>query len=458
MHSLMSLFTLWAIMGFYRIARLINPELALVATAFFGLSPGVVVGQNTMVDVPLLAVWIEFYRILLDPTITSRRRYIFSALLCSAALLIKYTSLVLVFALFFHFSLKRDWRYLPYVLLPLLTLAAWSIFNFHEYGGIHILDRPVSNFAPDKILNSALIWTITIGGISPFAIWAVSGFLASMHNRILSYLGYLIFALCIAFYGLIMISPVTTISGEHVNMLLKPYFLVCGLGLILATFAVLIVRIRENQFSTEDLLLTYWFLYSAFFIILFSPFMATRHTLLAIPPVLLILITRVNMSAPRAITGATIAISLFLSSTLASADAWYADIYRQAASRIMNTIKESNANNANNKIWFGGTWGWQWYATQAGMNQLSLRENPKIGDWIITPKNTFFAMEHIRGLKLSHVREIVVRRDEWLQHFAHISFYDSSHATLPWMVSKVPIEIFRVSRVIANGSGRGNLP
>jgi len=78
MHLLLALFSLWAIIGFFKLAGLFEPSHALHITSLFALSPALVVGQNSMVDVPLIAVWIQFYYCLLKHTQCQQHRYLFA--------------------------------------------------------------------------------------------------------------------------------------------------------------------------------------------------------------------------------------------------------------------------------------------------------------------------------------------------------------------------------------------
>lgn len=145
MHVLQSLASLCCILLFNRLARvLVGPE-ALWATAVLVLGPAFIVEQNLMVDVPLLATWLAFFNLLIcdiDSPFQSRR-YGFAALACAAALLIKYSSLVLLVILCLSLLLERRRAQAWTMLIPLTTLAAWSLFNVFDYGGVHIASRGI---------------------------------------------------------------------------------------------------------------------------------------------------------------------------------------------------------------------------------------------------------------------------------------------------------------------------
>ena len=139
---------------------------------------------------------------------------------------------------------------------------------------------------------------------------------------------------------------------------------------------------------------------------------------------------------------AVIIISIMITSLLAAADYWYADIYRRQAT----FIRESLPKQAN--VWFTGHWGWQWYAAQAGMQQLSAtNDRPKIGDFIVSPVNVVPSQIPER-LELESYQTVAVQREQWFQRFASIKFYISNQYALPISYSDKPIEKFVIWKVV----------
>jgi 4-amino-4-deoxy-L-arabinose transferase-like glycosyltransferase len=137
-HVFQSFFSFACIILFYRLAHFYVRGLALWLTAIMILGPAFLVGQNLMVDVPLLAIWLCFFNLLVCEVESEHQteRYLFAALACSAAILVKYSSLVLYVILCISLLFERRKRQFWTMLIPLVVLAAWSAFNYFDYGGI----------------------------------------------------------------------------------------------------------------------------------------------------------------------------------------------------------------------------------------------------------------------------------------------------------------------------------
>jgi len=444
MHLLMSFFTFWAVYAFYRIANFSSPDSAIIPTALFALSPAFVVGQNSMVDIPLIAVWIGFYWALLNPKMNERNRYLIAAVLCSAALLIKYTSLILLPALVFHMLFRKQYKQLVWGLLPIFVLAIWSAFNFYDYGGFHILERNIGN-RTSSYSELAVSWLGTLGAITPFAILAFiamtyrsASIIAKSAWILLSIFDFLVFALVIWCF---MALPQ---NDDAINILLKWFFLINGAALIYIIVEISLIRAVNKKLDIAQLTLLYWLGSSAIFIISFAPFIATRHVLVAVPPVVLLLYSwAIEGNKARKFVTATIVLSLMVTSLLAMADRWYADTYRRNAALIANSLPKQST------IWFNGNWGWQWYASQSGMKQFSLsdeRPKPKAGDYIVAPQRVCCELPLPMEIKLEPYKKVVVSRDSLVSHFASWDFY-ISYGPQPWGYYVSPIEVILISRI-----------
>ena len=174
MHVLQSLASLCCILLFNRLARvLVGPE-ALWATAVLVLGPAFIVEQNLMVDVLLLATWLAFFNLLICDidSLFQSRRYGFAALACAAALLIKYSSLVLLVILCLSLLLERRRAQAWTMLIPLTTLAAWSLFNVFDYGGVHIASRGIPQ-GWGLQAREAVAWVLALGALTPLGLIAV---------------------------------------------------------------------------------------------------------------------------------------------------------------------------------------------------------------------------------------------------------------------------------------------
>lgn len=444
MHALMSLFTFLAIYGFYRLASYLSPASPIIPTALFALSPAFVAGQNSMVDVPVVAVWIAFYWALLNPRLGEKKRYFVAGLLCSAAVLIKYSSLALLPALFLHMILRRQFRQLGWTLLPIIALALWSAFNYYDYGGVHILGRSVGD-RTSTLSALAVSWLGILGAITPFAVLAVVGMIyrsttlpARIAYSLLTVFNLATFATIFWFFVALPSNDV------EINKLLRWLFLVNGATLIVLIVGYSVKKAARRNLDITQLTLLYWIVSSATFIVVFAPFMATRHVLLSLPPVILLLYAWVvDGKVPRQFVAACIALTFVVTALLATADDWYAETYRKQAAFIATNMPKQST------IWFNGNWGWQWYATQAGMHQISLlgdRPKPRPGDYVVAPQHVCCELPISTEINLEPYRKVVVSRETRASHFASWDFYLSD--SQPWGYYHNPIDVFLISRVV----------
>ena len=468
MHALQSLFTLVALYYFYRITQIIAPQYSLLLSTFLVLGPAFLVGQNLMVDIPILSCWIVFYYLLLKPERTSEHwRYFLASLIASAAILMKYSSLPLIPILIIHILIRKKYQCLYTVLVPFAALLGWSYFNFLEYGSVHILDRPIESSSLYHYLRMSFSWIITLGAISPFSIFFIPDSVWSLKERLTcrwritfacSLLVIIVVFFCQFFFGLDVIFRV-------LNGIIFVLFIINGLFLVFLLFdatrklfqklflitmskSTYLSSLREiSRSHANDVVLIYWTVSAAAFIVLFSPFMATRHVLLSIPGLLLILGSSIkSQQVKKTKLYVSLATTIILTTNLALSDWQFANFYRKQAVEIVANLP------ADRDIWFTGHWGWQWYAKQSGMKQLELfRPKAEPGDYVIYP-------ERIHQQKLNP--KLILNRVNVIQSppikLTYLStangaqFYFSKH--MPWRFSEKPLGNILVFRVRENRS------
>src|SRR4051812_18548272 len=99
LHVVWALFSGITIWLSYALARELSTPRPLLWTALLCLGPAFLPGQNLMVDVPLLALWLGFFLLLAraaPEAAALHRRLALAGLLLGAACLVKYTSLALL--------------------------------------------------------------------------------------------------------------------------------------------------------------------------------------------------------------------------------------------------------------------------------------------------------------------------------------------------------------------------
>ena len=442
MHSLMALFSLWAIFVFYRLSRLWFKEHALWLASLLALNPAFVLGQNSMVDIPLLALWLQFFFVLLSPSQHGGRQLFKASILCALALLVKYTSLVLLPILLLHILWRRRFVYLFCLLVPVGAVGIWSLFNLYDFEKIHLIGRPVMPKSMQLYWNLTVYWVGILGAISPFAgLVFYSKMQLAIHVWIKA-LWSLLLLICLASYCLLLGWFVTNPHWLALNFVLQVSFFSTGLGLLVAALQALWKKVIQTQEQIlENLTLGYWLFAPALFLVMLTPFMATRHVLLSLPA-LILLTCHVAGKHTRIVLGVAVSLSLAVSCLLSAADNWYAEIYRTQALQIRKQFP-------NDTLWFNGNHGWQWYASNLGMNQYSNRRDfkqPTAGDIMIETQTVCCALPLNQKFKLQLIEERIIERNRRVERFASIMPYASDLQA--WGYSYAPIEKLTISRVL----------
>jgi 4-amino-4-deoxy-L-arabinose transferase-like glycosyltransferase len=448
LHSLMALCALAAIVLMHRIARAVAPDRALLATALVAASPAFVVGQNTLVDVPALALWLAFFALLLagrEERGRERARYLAAGLVCGAAILVKYPSLVLLPALALDGLLRRRSAAWYGVAGAAAVVLAWCAFNEWDYGGIHMLTR-IAGRGGWYVLDPRK-WLLCLGSAAPFAFALGAAWLARRSGLLARAAAAVLLAAMLAVLGVIVASCRGAVRPEVSDVAFVTLFI--GSGALLIVLAVLALP-RPRASMPADMiakwLLACWAAGAAAFIVLFAPFIAMRHVLLALPPIVLLALMAIPAGS-RAPWNAVALVTTFAStSVVASADRWYAGIYRDEAARLRAALPASAT------VWTTGHWGWQWYARQNGMRQLVPGESRAApGDFIVYPENVHHPPLP-PDLVTTDLRDVEIAPASWVQAFAspNAGFYaTSTFGQLPYAVRWGPIEVFRVLRVEA---------
>lgn len=437
LHLLVSLFSLAAIWLFHAIANQISESGALLFTALFCLSPAFMPSQNVMVDVPLVVCWLAFFRALLFPALTHEcRSYLLAAAMASAALLIKYTSLVLLPLLALALGSRKRWRLLWVVAIPVATLIAWSLFNIFDYGGVHIFEREPASYTLGRLAIRSGAWLICLGAVSPFMLVFAARGVRQKRARLLVGTAVLL---------AVLVSGVSLfVADERMSTsLLRGIFFGCGLLLFGRVLAASVSSPAAPEERIRTLLIAGWFVGTTIFVIAFAPAVAVRHVLLVSPAALLALL-HLSSRASRKLLVTAVALNLAIGVVLAISDYEYADVYREYAPRIQAKYGD------NGRLWFVGHWGWKWYAEQTGMKEYDYQlSQPETGDLLVAPEfvdKQRISREHWR--RLHKIDEIVVNATPttFFRVGPMAGYYASSVRRLPWIFSTDVVEKFLIYR------------
>jgi 4-amino-4-deoxy-L-arabinose transferase-like glycosyltransferase len=145
----------------------------------------------------------------------------------------------------------------------------------------------------------------------------------------------------------------------------------------------------------------------------------------------------------RPVAWGVVAAGAVLGLLVVHADAEFADLGRRAARELIAPRVR-----AGQRVWYGGGWGFQWYAQQAGAAVLaSAPPYPEPGDFIVTSDVT-------PGVKVNAAIADAVAgqpaRSRWgriLSPADHAAFYVPELGVLPWTWRNGPIDVVRTWRV-----------
>ncbi len=375
MHALQSLFAGACILLFHRIARHLAGGQALWLTAMLALNPAFIVEQNLMVDVPLLVCWLGFFEPLLCHAEDERQdlRYALAGTACAAAMLIKYSSILLLPIMVVSVILERRWRQAWCLAIPAAAMAAWSAFNWWDYGGVHLTTafhssaatykpRPHKSFElARRLVKSCIAWGVAVGALTPF------GVIAAARRRP----GW-VFGVCLGGLAVLMVCVVGGVLADTaVDKLL-------WLGSA-ASFILVILALSRAGGGQARLYLTLWIVLTSLFYILLAPFIAARHVLLILPAISLLV--AMAGEPPRGARVFGLVMTAVLAAGLCVSDFRFAVFYRDEAVTIPASLP------AGARVWAAGHWGWQHYATQAGLRELDIKTSVLMpGEYVIVPR------------------------------------------------------------------------
>ena len=367
MHLLQAVFTLWAIVAMHALALRFAPDRARLLTFCVAISPGLLVNQNTMVDVPLLAL-------LLSAVLgATAARPVGAFALLGLAVLTKYSSLFAYPALLWAGAVRRGWRTAAAACLPLLAILAWSAFNIADVGAAHIAHRPSAAAGLSERAGRWLDLVESFGAFTlPVGVLVLVG-TGGARRIVLAGAGLALGALA----GHAAVGTEAVTAWLPANLLLTASAGVVGMAALLRCadgfgaalaaarpWRALLAAERDSGIGT----LALWLGGGCLFILLFAPFNASRHALLMVPPLFLLAVQ--GLPAPRVARlggWAMAGLGVYAAAALvvAMADRAFAGFYRDAAPLAAARAREAAAPGA--QVFYRGHWGWQWYARRAGM-------------------------------------------------------------------------------------------
>lgn len=441
LHILLSVFSFLALHYFYKSLKALYPASNLLPLVLFAVCPAFIVNQNLMIDVPLVALMLGFvYHFILANNQKPWANYVKAALFLSACLMIKYTVLPLCIVFVVVLLLRRDFKMLVTLLIPIGVLLLWSWWNMAEFGGVHLLNRSTSEFSAKSFGNGLLSFFGCMAAILPWYLLLLLGSWKSKYSSLI-FTGVVSNAITLA---LLVASDLTSVKTS--DGILNITFTLLGMAMVVHLVYLLIREYKEHRlvgFIKQN-----FFFMSlsvaglSLFVILFAPFMATRHLLLIVPFIILLSVpvfTKVSLALQLLIVGCV----TFLGVAIGISDWQYAQFYKSTAKLIV-----PKANGA--KVWAVGHWGWQWYCVQQGAevyntNALAV----KVGDCMAVPLNISSQDIH-PSLELLAIDSLYTEGNAmtFVSVANHGSMYTSRYKKPAWNFSKAPMDTVVLYKVV----------
>lgn len=443
MHALTALAALASALLMRRLGQAVAPAQADWLAALFLAGPAVAVGGNVMVDVPLVGCWLAMGVALCAWPGEGRQHLRFGAAAAAlaAALLIKYSSLCLLPVLWIALLWERRWRQLWAGLMPLAVLAAWSAFNWWDYGGIHLIGRATAG-SGESAVRFAAGWTMVLGAITPAGlVWAAA--LLPGRWRALP-----VAATALAVAGLYTGVAAGAVSDVQAEWALWALFAANGGIAMLATAPAawrVATRLGWRVPDAETARLGYlllWLAGASMFYLLFTPFLAARHVLLVVPPVLLLGAWALGPRLTAGVKAFGLAAALLASLGTGIADARFAGFWRDAVAQATPAT--------GGRRFVNGAWGLQWYATRAGFTELDVRRTDwRPGDWLLVGDGVARHKPEHPPARLERVLEVRQRRGplELVCTSQKARFYAAGVTFPPWTFARDCSERLRLYRV-----------
>ncbi len=360
--------------------------LAGMATPVFLLSSTAV-----MCDTLMLALWvwaIYFWRRGIKEN--SSAGLAIAALLIAACSLTKYfgISLIPLLVVYSLMEKRKAGGWMLFMLIPLLTLAAYQWYTYDLYGTG--LLRDAASYASFQQSASGNFPAKILTGIAFAGGCFITAFLYVQPSwrkpmSVVTAVSALVITLAVQHYKTVFAFPAT--RGEDINwlFLVQLYLFICS-GVF---FLSLIVEDVRRERNADSLLLFLWITGTLVFACLLNWSVNARSILPAAPAFGILLMRRMDRlkSAGNAepIGRFLLALvpALIISLAVTWADYRLANSARTAALDIHETFKSVPGD-----VWFQGHWGFQYYMEKAGGRAVDTTQSRiRIGDIIVIPKN-----------------------------------------------------------------------
>ena len=403
-------------------------------TAIVMLSPAVLPSCNLMLDIPALGLGLGALALhVYGEDNNHRPAKAIAVLLAAAALMTKYLAGTVCLLMAAYSLLRRRPAALVWQLVPLTVCLAWVLVSFRIYG----VPQVAASHAADMSISPAEIkaYLAALGASAMVLPLSLAGCWQARPRAVARSLGAV----------LILIAGGRALRLHQAEFEAFLFFSNALLWLLLIGWPL--GKTGDRAGDTPDrVFLVSWAAAPPLLAMLVAPFPALRHLLLSLPALVMLAVRRVRPAdgSVRLRLGLCVCLTAAVGVLVALADIQYAHTYVVAARRCASLGPPGH-------VWYLGHWGWQYYADQAGLQQLSIsRTSLPSGDLVVIPREPDVQPPSpllAARLKQSAVFEIPgslpVRT---MNQEAKAGFYASPWPFLPYTFSRAPLDRFEIRR------------
>jgi hypothetical protein len=424
------IFSIIAVLSFYRLARHFTSNSLLVA-ALFAVSPAFFIMSPTlMMDIPILAFLLAGLSFYLDNVQGKRIRLCLVPICFALSLGMGYTAFIPIGCLFLWAAFcKRPLAELFAIAAGPVCLLLQQYVMMRHFGVLPVAELIRQFSAHSAFLSNALPTFSFLGGIGLFP-WALPALTDFSKKWLLT--------------GIAVVSAVilSLFCDDWPSLLYRAWYVAlasCGIAWLFVF--VLKSRRRDSNRPLMHGFLVMWAPAGLLFFLLMGEFVSARYFLLSLPPLFLISLAQVRR------TGAAVALAatFILSVSLAVADYRYVNYYRSWVDRNVVPLQQQGF-----RIWNAAESGLRFYLNQRGI--VSLEKDtalPRGGDLIVKQSSFDLGLPPLDELLLT-LREDDIQDSYFLRVFVKDSaagFYDSHFGFAPYSFSRSPLDRLKIMEV-----------
>lgn len=439
-------FPLIAAVSMFLLARRFTRS-ALAATVALLVSPAVMVmSQNLMADVPLMAFWLAAtaaYIYAVDRE--DNRLLVLASLLTAMAIFTGYQALALLVFLPVYALIngRLSWRTAAPLLPPVVLFGLFAGHNWIVYDAL-----PRFSHARGLSVDSNHLWVriqgnlLQIGGASLFPLFLAGAFMLRRRALLVSLpIAGISAALAVYHYTVDRFLPASALL----------FFVFLAAALTTIVFLAgqaggsLVSALRRRAFDCDRLFLAAWLLVMLTSVTVLLPHATAKYALpLFAPLVLLVVRAWEDSGLSRKVLGGVVAGAVVLTA-VTGLSASVADYQLAAAYRDFAwNVRELHPSGGN--VWFVGEWGFRHYMEEEGYRYLtSADDSPAAGDIIVRPDSMDWPLSPALTQRMQLVATDLSQSAFPVRLMdSGAGFYGSYWGMLPFTVTREPVEKFYV--------------